>query len=103
MTIGKRLKKAIKERGLTQQELARLTGFRQSDFSDWVNDARTPRPEALAKIASALEMSVEELIADEPFGLSPIDQQLLSLPQADKKLALDFLAFLRSRRPKIGD
>lgn len=103
MTIGKRLKKLIKERGLTQRELARLTGFRQSDFSEWINDVRTPRPEALVEIANALEISVEELLSSDSRGLSDIDQRLLELTQADKQLALDFLAFLRSHRPGIGD
>lgn len=103
MKIGKRLKELLKTKGMTQTRLAELTGFRQSDISSWINDLHEPRPESLARIADALGVPVANIVNELPKELSDIDYQLFSLSQTDKKLALDFLAFLRSRRPKIGD
>lgn len=98
MKIGKKLKEILKARKITQTKLSELTGFRQSDISDWVNDLRFPRSESLDIIAKVLKISVSELIDSNPPELSEIDAQLLALSEEDKKLALDFVKFIHSKK-----
>ena len=98
MKIGKKIKELLKARGITQGKLSELTGFRQSDISDWVNDKHLPRSETLDKIADVLKVSISELVESNPSELSETDAQLLALSEEDKKLALDFVKFIHSKK-----
>ena len=48
--------------GLTNAEVASLTGLSQSTFSYWKSGKRSPKLDTLAKIASALGCDVKDLI-----------------------------------------
>jgi len=52
-----RLKSIMKERGITQTELAKRTGIRQSSISDWLNDRYEPKQDKVYIIAKALNVS----------------------------------------------
>lgn len=110
MTLGTRLKKLLKERGFTQGKLAELAGFRQSDISDWVNDVRTPRPEALSNIANALGVTVSALLGESEQPLLDIDKRLMQAAQGVsdevKETAIQFFKFIQNSKsytPKVGD
>lgn len=62
--IGKRLKQLLRERKITQTRLSEMTGFRQSDISDWANDYHSPREEKVEKIAEILGVTIADLIED---------------------------------------
>lgn len=51
--LGKKIKKAILDSGLSQKDLSKKTGIKQQVLSDWVNGRRNPKIEALKKIAKA--------------------------------------------------
>lgn len=52
-----RLKSIMKERKITQTELAKRTGIRQSSISDWLNDRYEPKQDKIYIIAKALNVS----------------------------------------------
>lgn len=47
----------MKERKITQTELAKRTGIRQSSISDWLNDRYEPKQDKVYIIAKALNVS----------------------------------------------
>mgnify|MGYP000398380046 CR=1 FL=1 len=103
IVMKENIKRLMKERGLTQRKLGEIIGVPQATIASWLTGRGNPKHDGLLKLSSAFGVPVHEITGEVPAEPSTLDQQLLSLPQADKKLALDFLAFLRSRRPKIGD
>ena len=52
-----RLKSVMKEHKITQTELAKRTGIRQSSISDWLNDRYEPKQDKVYIIAKALNVS----------------------------------------------
>lgn len=52
-----RLKSIMKGRKITQTELAKRTGIRQSSISDWLNDRYEPKQDKVYIIAKALNVS----------------------------------------------
>jgi Zn-dependent peptidase ImmA (M78 family)/DNA-binding XRE family transcriptional regulator len=52
---------ARRARGLTQPEVAEAAGITQAALSRYENDQRTPEPEVLARLASALEVTPQLL------------------------------------------
>lgn len=57
----------MKERKITQTELAKRTGIRQSSISDWLNDRYEPKQDKVYIIAKALNVSPAWLLGyDEP-------------------------------------
>ena len=51
--LGEKIRKAIKEAGLTQQKLADKLGITNPVINVWVTGKRNPKPENLQKIAEA--------------------------------------------------
>lgn len=49
-----RLKKSIRQHGMTQASLAEKTGFAPSEINHWVSGRRQPNLENLAKLIKAL-------------------------------------------------
>lgn len=62
MSINENIKKARKEAGITQKELAEVIGVHQKDISRWENGERTPSIEAFANICKALKASADTLL-----------------------------------------
>ena len=50
-------------KGLSQKELARLTGITESAVSYYINGMRSPRGEVVKKIADALETTADYLLS----------------------------------------
>ena len=62
-TFGQRLTRARIERGMSQQELARLVEVREKDISRWENDHNLPRDhEKIVRLAVALKTTTDYLL-----------------------------------------
>lgn len=62
--IGERIKEKIKERAITQKEVAQMLGVEPNTFTRWANGNRTPDIETLKKIARILNTTVAHLIGE---------------------------------------
>lgn len=60
--ISKNIKKAAKEKNLSQKDIANITGLTESAVSRYFNGSRTPNADALNKIAMALGTSSAALL-----------------------------------------
>ena len=61
--FGEHLLSLLKERGLSQADLAKLTGIRASTISDWINGKYLPKQDKRLLIAKALHISPDRLYA----------------------------------------
>jgi transcriptional regulator with XRE-family HTH domain len=75
-TIGSRLRKVRKERGLTQAELARQIGIQQSDLSRMEKGEYRVSLDNLFKILSAFDLQISEFFADHLERSQPARQPL---------------------------
>ena len=57
-----RLKSIMSERKITQSELSKRTGIRQSSISDWLNGRYEPKQDKIYLIAQALGVSLSWLL-----------------------------------------
>lgn len=64
MNIGEVIKAARKKAGLTQKQLAERMGVNPSLISQYEKGFRNPKLETLERIASALEVPLEDLLSD---------------------------------------
>lgn len=64
MTFGSKLKKMRKERGLTQDQLARELGLSKTSLVRYELDKREPNFEAIKKIENYFNVSIDEIIND---------------------------------------
>lgn len=62
MGIGEKIKKARRERGVSQKELADRLDVYQKDISRWENGERTPSAEVFAEICRSLKVSADEIL-----------------------------------------
>lgn len=60
--IGDRIAKLLKESGTMQKELALMCGVTESAMSRYLKNERGPRIDVVAKMATALNTTVEYLI-----------------------------------------
>jgi transcriptional regulator with XRE-family HTH domain len=65
IAMGTRLKKLRNERGLSQAQLAKLAGVPKGTLLQWEYGLRTPKLDAAAKLADALDVSLDELAGRE--------------------------------------
>ena len=64
MTFGDRLRKARKDKGLTQKQLADLIGAKHNSISDWENNKNRHDPDTIEYICGALEIPVSRLFSE---------------------------------------
>ena len=62
MNYGYLFKKARKESGLTQKQVAEKMAIHQSNISDWENDISRPEYEKLIQLSILYEVSVYDLL-----------------------------------------
>ena len=65
MAIGQRIGCILRERGISQNKLAKMAGLSQSGMSSILSGASRPREDTLQAIAKALGIPISELM-DEP-------------------------------------
>lgn len=64
MTIGERIREKIRQKGISQNQLARMAGISQSGLSTIMSGANGPTESTLRAIVGALECSVGELLGE---------------------------------------
>ena len=53
-------------RGMTDYEVAKISGIPRSTFSDWKTGRSEPKLPKLLKVAEALNVSIGDLIGEQP-------------------------------------
>ncbi|MEM7728447.1 MAG: helix-turn-helix transcriptional regulator [Pseudomonadota bacterium] len=77
MSLAKRLKDARKKLGLSQSALAVRVDVSQPTIANWERGGHTPRPDALSRIADALDTDATWLVSGEmPAWKNPAHQHL---------------------------
>ncbi len=61
ITLGRRLKQLVREKGIEQQEVAAELGMKTSTFNSYVADYREPPIYKLKKIAGYFDVSIDYL------------------------------------------
>ena len=62
MTISEKLFNILSDRGISQKDLAEMTGISQSTISDWKRKGTNPAADKIVCICDALDISVYELL-----------------------------------------
>lgn len=60
--IGERLLVLLKEKHITQKDLAAMVGVSESALSRYIKNEREPKIEVLANLATALDTTVDYLV-----------------------------------------
>jgi repressor LexA len=66
--VGEKIRKAIKDAGLTQQKLADKLGITNPVINVWVTGKRNPKPDTLQKIAEATGKPYSYFLEDDEFA-----------------------------------
>ena len=80
MSFGKNLAKLRKQRGLTQEELVKLSGVGISQIRRYEADKSTPSLDAIIKLVKAIGVSIDEMVFDKTTAIASnkiIDRDLL--------------------------
>ena len=65
MTFGENLKKARKNKGFTQKELAEIVGVKRPTVAGYESKDQEPSYKTLKKIAGILDCSIDSLLAND--------------------------------------
>lgn len=65
--FGKRVKELRKSKGITQEQIAELINIEPPNVSKMENGLHFPQPDKIEKIATALDVSVQDLFDFEHF------------------------------------
>jgi len=93
-----RLKAVMAEHKITQTELAKRTGIRQSSISDWLNNRYEPKQDKVYILANALNVSPAWLLGYDDSNIPPVQ----SIPAKKDGYytdpeAAEFAEYLRTR------
>ncbi len=66
--FAQRLTELLKEKGVSQKELAELVGVTEASISRYMNSERIPKSEIIANIATALHTTSDYLLGTEKEG-----------------------------------
>lgn len=72
--FGTRVERLMKEKGVTQVEIAEATNVRRPSFSEWKKTGVVPAGDVCYKIAQYLDTTVEYLVAGKQTSKSSIDK-----------------------------
>lgn len=95
------LRRLLDERGMSQTQLAVGIGISSGTLSDWLSGRYYPRTKYIEAMAAFFNVSTEELVAEKKTPSSVDDEALslfMSLSEAGKDQALDYLRFLVEKR-----
>jgi transcriptional regulator with XRE-family HTH domain len=82
LELGARLKRLRLERRLSQGQLAKMSGIPKGTVIQWEYGLRVPLLEAAAKLADALEVSLDELVGRP----TPVRKQGPLIPKSEQTL-----------------
>lgn len=86
MTTAELLRAARQARGITQAELARLTGLARSHVCNLERNANTPTLDTAVRLARALGLCLDDLVPDPPRKTDNLDLTLEAERQHQVKL-----------------
>lgn len=72
MTFGERLLLAIRRRGITQSQLATMSGINDYSISQYVHDKQGPNADNLVRLAEALEVPPDWLYLGRHIKMRPL-------------------------------
>lgn len=86
--FAERLTELRKEKGLTQDELGKILGFRDSTISQYETGKRKPDQETLTKIADYFDVTTDYLLGRSDIRKPEIynDPEIVSLARARQKM-----------------
>jgi len=95
--VASRLKAFREAAGISQRELARQIGERQSNIQFWETTGKIPRSDVLAPLAKALGVTVEELLGQpkptraQPAGgkLGQVFEAVARLPRRQQQKVIE--------------
>ncbi|MCR5728043.1 MAG: helix-turn-helix domain-containing protein [Lachnospiraceae bacterium] len=91
MTIGERIIKIIKEKGMTQKEFSEMTGIPQSTMSTWKSKKQTPGMDKLQIICDVLDVDPYFLVAGtEGENTKTVDYLRISKNDQEYKLIIEY-------------
>jgi transcriptional regulator with XRE-family HTH domain len=80
MSLGQNLVKFRKEKGLTQEDLVRLSGVAISQIRRYEADKASPSLDVIIKLAKSLGVSIDEMVFGKATGVASnkiVDRELL--------------------------
>ena len=66
--LGSRIAESLRNQNMTQKELAMRIGVTETVISRYISGDREPKPEVLANIATALQVTSDYLLGTEQEG-----------------------------------
>mgnify|MGYP000284734941 FL=1 len=77
--FGRRLQRALMDRGLNQTQAANKCGVTRSNVSDWIIAKNLPSPANLKKLADGLDMKPEDLLPSDAYNEPESDLPTFSI------------------------
>ncbi len=77
MTLGERLQKLRKEKGLSQDQLAEALNVSRQAVSKWERDEAVPEIDKIIKLSEIFSISIDSILKEEP---QPVQEVPLSNP-----------------------
>lgn len=90
MDIGEKIKAHRKRVGLSQKELGQKLNVSQQHIAQYESGKRTPKLDTIQKIATALNISVNDLL-ESPLDDSPLYQVLKNVDYSDSPVSRNFI------------
>ena len=92
MKFSLKLKELMQVKGLSQMDVANLSGISQTIVSRWLRTNLEPRISNLKPLAKALNVRVMDLLEDySDENLTEVEKKFLALPDNKKKMLIDIL------------
>ena len=106
-SIGKRIKKLRMEKNLSQEKLAEMITVYPHHISQIENGRRIPSVETLILIANALDVTVDDILADTLTRLdSSADMETLKVVtdcnEKEQKMLIKILQFMKALLKEFG-
>lgn len=105
MSLGEQIVRLRKQHGWTQDDLAQRVGVHKGHVTRWERDRMRPAAKALAAMAEAFGITVDELLAKEEGEFAIGDPQLVrtlheaqELDEEDKRMVVRFIEALVTKR-----
>lgn len=92
MKFSEKLKELMQAKGLSQMDVANLSGISQTIVSRWLRTDLEPRISNLKPLAKALNVRIIDLLEDySDEDLTENEKKFLALPENKKQMLIDIL------------
>lgn len=101
MTFGEKLKVLLKEKNMTQEELAELLDVSRQAVGKWVNDRGTPEVNKLIQISDLFGVSLDYLLKEDGSPNAPLHDAVESGYYVSEEMLEGYLSDKRQGRMRI--